>query len=197
MRRRDIVNEELIIKHVRMTFDGWNRSILKKRVYLSEDAENRYSLIYIDRVKEKQVWEFLEGKPVVADDNFKWLVAAPKYENYVITMYMDQNMKTILWYIDMIDGQGIDEDGVYFYNDMFLDLIVLSSGEIIEDDRDEFERALIMGVISQEQYELVKKTALELKKKVCEDSNWISTYCQEIMTKIERDILEDKCELRS
>lgn len=197
MRRRDIVNEELIIKHVRMTFDGWNRSILKKRVYLSEDAENRYSLIYIDRVKEKQVWEFLEGKPVVADDNFKWLVAAPKYENYVITMYMDQNMKTILWYIDMIDGQGIDEDGVYFYNDMFLDLIVLSSGEIIEDDRDEFERALIMGVISQEQYELVKKTALELKKKVCEDSNWISIYCQEIMTKIERDILEDKCELRS
>ncbi len=238
------MNEELIIKHVRMTFDGWNRSILKKRVYLSEDAENRYSLIYIDRVKEKQVWEFLEskpvvaddnfkwlvaapkyenyvitmymdqnmktilwyidmidgqgiGKPVVADDNFKWLVAAPKYENYVITMYMDQNMKTILWYIDMIDGQGIDEDGVYFYNDMFLDLIVLSSGEIIEDDRDEFERALIMGVISQEQYELVKKTALELKKKVCEDSNWISTYCQEIMTKIERDILEDKCELRS
>lgn len=197
MRRRDVVNEELIIKHVRMTFDGWNRSILKKRVYLSEDAENRYSLIYIDRVKEKQVWEFLEGKPVVADDNFKWLVAAPKYENYVITMYMDQNMKTILWYIDMIDGQGIDEDGVYFYNDMFLDLIVLSSGEIIEDDRDEFERALIMGVISQEQYELVKKTALELKKKVCENSNWISTYCQEIMTKIERDILEDKCELRS
>lgn len=197
MRRRDVVNEELIIKHVRMTFDGWNRSILKKRVYLSEDAENRYSLIYIDRVKEKQVWEFLEGKPVVADDNFKWLVVAPKYENYVITMYMDQNMKTILWYIDMIDGQGIDEDGVYFYNDMFLDLIVLSSGEIIEDDRDEFERALIMGVISQEQYELVKKTALELKKKVCEDSNWISTYCQEIMTKIERDILEDKCELRS
>lgn len=191
------MNEELIIKHVRMTFDGWNRSILKKRVYLSEDAENRYSLIYIDRVKEKQVWEFLEGKPVVADDNFKWLVVAPKYENYVITMYMDQNMKTILWYIDMIDGQGIDEDGVYFYNDMFLDLIVLSSGEIIEDDRDEFERALIMGVISQEQYELVKKTALELKKKVCEDSNWISTYCQEIMTKIERDILEDKCELRS
>lgn len=159
------MNEELIIKHVRMTFDGWNRSILKKRVYLSEDAENRYSLIYIDRVKEKQVWEFLESKPVVADDNFKWLVAAPKYENYVITMYMDQNMKTILWYIDMIDGQGIDEDGVYFYNDMFLDLIVLSSGEIIEDDRDEFERALIMGVISQEQYELVKKTALELKKK--------------------------------
>ncbi|MDY4670009.1 MAG: DUF402 domain-containing protein [Oliverpabstia sp.] len=191
------MNEELIIKHVRMTFDGWNRSILKKRVYLSEDAENRYSLIYIDRVKEKQVWEFLESKPVVADDNFKWLVAAPKYENYVITMYMDQNMKTILWYIDMIDGQGIDEDGVYFYNDMFLDLIVLSSGEIIEDDRDEFERALIMGVISQEQYELVKKTALELKKKICEDSNWISRYCQEIMTKIERDILEDKCELCS
>lgn len=189
------MDDELIIKHVRMTFDEWNRSILKKRVYLSEDLENRYSLIYIDRVKEKQVWKFLKGKPVVADEGFKWLVVAPKYENYVITMYMDQNMKTILWYIDMIDGQGIDEDGVYFYNDMFLDLIVLNSGEIIEDDRDEFERALIMGVISQEQYELVNKTALELKEKIWGDSNWILRYCQSIMTKIEKDILEDKCNL--
>lgn len=89
----------------------------------------------------------------------------------------------------------MDEDGVYFYNDMFLDLIVLNSGEIIEDDRDEFERAWIMGVISQEQYELVNKTALELKKKIGRDSNWISRYCQSIMTKIEKDILEDKCNL--
>lgn len=89
----------------------------------------------------------------------------------------------------------MDEDGVYFYNDMFLDLIVLNSGEIIEDDRDEFERAWIMGVISQEQYELVNKTALELKKKIGRNSNWISRYCQSIMTKIEKDILEDKCNL--
>ena len=159
------MGDKLKIKHTRMTFDEWNRSIVKKNVYLSEDEEKRYGLIHIEKVKEKQVWGFLDGRPVVADDGFQWLVIVPKYKNYVITMYMDQNRKTILWYIDMIDGQGTDEDGVCFYNDLFLDLIILDSGEIVEDDRDELDMALAQGVISKEQYTRVNETALYLKER--------------------------------
>lgn len=95
------MGDKLKIKHTRMTFDEWNRSIVKKNVYLSEDEEKRYGLIHIEKVKEKHVWGFLDGRPVVADDGFQWLVIVPKYKNYVITMYMDQNRKTILWYEEL------------------------------------------------------------------------------------------------
>ena len=128
---------------------------------------------------------------------FQWLVIVPKYKNYVITMYMDQNRKTILWYIDMIDGQGTDEDGVCFYNDLFLDLIILDSGEIVEDDRDELDMALAQGVISKEQYTRVNETALYLKERLRINSNWILDYCQETMIKIEKEISEDKCKVYS
>ena len=167
------------------------------KVRLSEDEEKRYGLIHIEKVKEKQVWGFLDGRPVVADDGFQWLVIVPKYKNYVITMYMDQNRKTILWYIDMIDGQGTDEDGVCFYNDLFLDLIILDSGEIVEDDRDELDMALAQGVISKEQYTRVNETALYLKERLRINSNWILDYCQETMIKIEKEISEDKCKVYS
>lgn len=191
------MGDKLKIKHTRMTFDEWNSSIVKKNVYLSEDEEKRYGLIHIEKVKEKQVWGFLDGRPVVADDGFQWLVIVPKYKNYVITMYMDQNRKTILWYIDMIDGQGTDEDGVCFYNDLFLDLIILDSGEIVEDDRDELDMALAQGVISKEQYTRVNETALYLKERLRINSNWILDYCQETMIKIEKEISEDKCKVYS
>ena len=167
------MGDKLKIKHTRMTFDEWNRSIVKKNVYLSEDEEKRYGLIHIEKV------------------------IVPKYKNYVITMYMDQNRKTILWYIDMIDGQGTDEDGVCFYNDLFLDLIILDSGEIVEDDRDELDMALAQGVISKEQYTRVNETALYLKERLRINSNWILDYCQETMIKIEKEISEDKCKVYS
>lgn len=153
------MGDKLKIKHTRMTFDEWNRAIVKKNVYLSEDEEKRYGLIHIEKVKEKQVWGFLDGRPVVADDGFQWLVIVPKYKNYVITMYMDQNRKTILWYIDMIDGQGTDEDGVCFYNDLFLDLIILDSGEIVEDDMADFILVGLKLKISQKTEE--KKSSRE------------------------------------
>lgn len=41
------MGDKLKIKHTRMTFDEWNRSIVKKNVYLSEDEEKRYGLIHI------------------------------------------------------------------------------------------------------------------------------------------------------
>lgn len=97
----------------------------------------------------------------------------------------------------MIDGQGTDEDGVCFYNDLFLDLIILDSGEIVEDDREELDMALAQGVISKEQYTRVNETALYLKERLRINSNWILDYCQETMIKIEKEISEDKCKVYS
>lgn len=55
-------------------------------------------------------------------------------------MYMDRNDVPLLWYIDLIDGIGVDADGIPLYNDMFLDLLVSDSGQVVEDDRDEFQK---------------------------------------------------------
>lgn len=187
------MKDELAIKHVRLTFDEWNRSIKKKTVYLSEDKEQYYALIIIDQVKEPQIWEVFNNQLVVANDGFKWLVTAPKNENYVITMYMDKNVKPILWYIDIIDGKGVDDDGVSYFNDIFLDLLVSEKKLVVEDDRDEFEKAFLRGIISEKQYQQANTTVEKLKQKIIEYPNWILEYCQEVMEKIQKEIMEKKC----
>ena len=187
------MKDSLFIKHVRMTFDEWNKSILNKTVYLSDDESQRYSLICINKVREKQIWNFNGEKVIVADDGFYWLVVALKDENFVITMFMNQYSKPILWYIDMIDGQGIDLDGVYFYNDIFLDLIISTRGEIVEEDLDELVEAFKLGILTESQFNLAKSTAQELREKISKDNNWIYDYCFEVLDKVHKQIMENKC----
>lgn len=187
------MKKELVIKHVRLTFDEWNKSIQKKNVYLYEDKDNRYGFIEIVHVKKRQVWSIFSREIIVADNGYKWLVISPNHENYVITMYMDNKMKPILWYIDIIDEKGTDRDGVYYYNDMFLDIIVSSTFQIIEDDRDELEMALKRGIISNEQYKMVNEIACALTDKLEKEPTWILDLSQDILKKIKKEIQENNC----
>lgn len=189
------MENELIIKHVRLTFDEWNKTIQKKQAFLYEDMSMRYSLIELLQVEKKQIWNVFGGRVIVADSGYKWLVISPKHENYVITMYLNEKMQPVLWYIDIIDGIGTDSDGVFYYNDMFLDIIVSEQYQLLEDDRDELELALERGIISNEQYKLVNKTAAELIKRFESEPQWILNLCQDVLEELLKKIEEGNCVL--
>lgn len=105
---------------------------------------------------------------------------------------MDRNDVPILWYIDLIDGIGVDADGIPFYNDMFLDLIVSDDGQVVEDDRDEFEKAYVDGIINNKQYQKVISVSEQLKQRILENQRWISEYCRNIV-EIYRDSVTVQC----
>ena len=173
--------EKLMVKHVRFTFDEWDRSIRKKRLYQSEDGNIRLGLIEIEKVKTPQVWDAFGKKITVADDGYKWLIISPVNEEYVITMYMNEKMIPILWYIDMCDGRGRDEDGVYYYEDLFLDLLVSDSKEIVELDMDELEQAYVERIIDDRQKKLAVATAEALKEKIYRNPDWIRSFSMEML----------------
>ena len=75
----------------------------------------------------------------------------------------------LLWYIDMIAGQGIDEDGIPYFDDLYLDLVVYPDGTIIVDDMDELVEALEQEDITPEQYQLAIDTAEKLRAGLLQD----------------------------
>lgn len=180
-RKVNRMNKKLVIKRVRLTFDEWNKTVPKKEVNLFETEEIYGAFINIIEVKKPQVWFCFDKKITVADNGYKWLVVLPKKDNYAITMYMDRNDVPILWYIDLIDGIGVDADGIPFYNDMFLDLIVSDDGQVVEDDRDEFEKAYVDEIINNKQYQKVISVSEQLKQRISENQRWISEYCRNIV----------------
>ena len=187
--------KDLEIKHVRMTFDEWNKIIDKKKVYSCEDDNNRDSLIKIESVKKVQKWNAFGKEVVVAEDGYNWLVISPKNENYVITLYMDDKKNPIICYVDMIDGIGIDEDGVFYYNDIFLDLLISMEMDIVELDRNELDQAAAENIISEDQKTLAINTADYLKQRIIADNNWLMGFCMSELDFINTRINKNECKI--
>lgn len=167
------------MKRSRLSYDEWkcikSKKILGKNV--DEDFFKGYiGLIEIEEVSEKQVWKFEEEDITVCDKGLKWLTILPKNDFYCITAMMNANNEILLWYIDMIAGQGIDTEGIPYFDDLYLDLVVYPDGTIKVDDMDELEEALLLKDITQEQYELAIRTSNRLKTGLLSNVEVFSKY---------------------
>lgn len=64
----------------------------------------------------------------------------------------DNNGNIVQWYIDVCLENGLDND-IPYLDDLYLDIILLPSGEVIQKDADELEEALINGIIDKSLYD--------------------------------------------
>ncbi len=154
------------MKRSKLSYDEWKciKSKKLKGKQISTDFFKGYiGIIEIEEVSEKQIWKFNGEDIVVCDDGLKWLSILPQNDSYCITAMMNADNEILLWYIDMIAAQGIDADGIPYFDDLYLDLVVYPDGTIIVDDMDELETALETKDITQAQFNLAISTSNKLK----------------------------------
>lgn len=154
------------MKKCRLGYDEW-KCIVSKEWYInrmdSELFKGYVGLLDIHKVTEPQIWGIQGEKVAVCDNGYKWLTILPRDDWYCITVMMNAEQEFLVAYIDIIAGQGIDEDNVPYFDDIYLDLVVYRDGTIKVDNMDELEDALACGDITQEQFELALKTSERLK----------------------------------
>lgn len=73
----------------------------------------------------------------------------------------DSDGKIVQWYIDLCDNIGT-ENGIPRMDDLFLDIVVLPSGELFQLDADELDEAYSSGTISHTTYHSVLDEAVHL-----------------------------------
>lgn len=132
----------------------------------TEEIVGYVGILSINEVPEPQIWKYNGEDLIVCDNNYQWLTIMPKNDYYCLTVMMNENREMQVCYIDMIDEQGYDEEGVPYFYDLYLDLVVYPDGIVIEDDMDELQEALQKSDITQQQYEQALLTSEKLKK-VC------------------------------
>lgn len=167
------------MKRCRLSYDEWKCIISKDmfgKIVNSELLNGYIGLIDIKEVNKAQIWRFNGEDIVVCDKGIKWLSILPRNDWYCITAMMDENGEILLWYIDMIAKQGIDEDGVPYFDDLYLDLVVYPDGTIIVDDMDELEEALSKKDITQEQFDLAIATSHRLQQGVLSNISSFAEY---------------------
>ncbi|MFJ7932695.1 DUF402 domain-containing protein [Peribacillus sp. NPDC096448] len=90
----------------------------------------------------------------MGDEDAKEDVAStiPLRKKHSVTTMFDINGNIVQWYIDVCLGNGVDND-IPYLDDLYLDIILLPSGEIIQKDADELEEAFLNGIIDKSLYD--------------------------------------------
>ncbi len=153
------------VKRKRSDRPEWRR-VTRRRFCVecldSEDFSGYVTLLCIDEAREP-LWILVgDSQLCVADSGFSWLQHFPASTCYTVTTMFDSTGRVVQWYIDVCKQHGIDESGIPWYDDLYLDIAMLPSGETKLLDADELDRALREGSVSGEDHDLAWREATRL-----------------------------------
>lgn len=177
------------MKKSKLSYDEWKCILSKKQIIklVNNNIFSGYiSLIDIKEVLTPQIWNFNGQDIVVCQNDYQWLSLLPCNEHYCITAMMNKESEILLWYIDMIYRQGMDADGIPYFDDLYLDLVVYPNGEVVEDDMDELEAALKNEDITMEQFQLAITTCQNLKTGLLSDIELFKEFTYMCMNSINK-----------
>jgi uncharacterized protein len=144
---------------------NWTRLIEKrfKLIYIEEkEFKGHVSIIHIDKVREPLVLEVAGENLCLVNNGFIWIQHFPKDCNYALTTMFDEKHEVVQWYFDICTGNKINSLGIPYYDDLYLDVVLMPTGEIILLDENELEQALKENDITKTQYELAYFEAQKL-----------------------------------
>ena len=125
---------------------NWQRVTKSRFAQISLDASEfrGYATLFcIDEVREP-LWGTSCGRYLcLADKGYSWMQHFPAGARYAITTVFDAHDEIVEWYIVICNRHYLDEQGLVWYEDLYLDLDVSFEGEVVLLDADELATVII------------------------------------------------------
>lgn len=97
----------------------------------------------------------------MANDNYKWLEFYDYNKKYRLTAMYNENNEIIEWYFDIARKIGKD-NGMPYEDDLYLDVVVPPTGDIVLLDEDELKEALDRFEVTKSDYDMAYNEAKKL-----------------------------------
>lgn len=133
------------------------------------DFKGYITLFKMNKVTQDCIIKYGEKNICVIDNGYKMMQYVPLNENYTLTAFCDENNKLVQWYFDITYRNGIGDDGIPFYDDLYLDIVILPPLDIYLLDEDELDEARDTKEINEEQYNLAYNVANKLMNDISND----------------------------
>jgi predicted RNA-binding protein associated with RNAse of E/G family len=130
-----------------------------QKIISSDEFDGHITLYYINAVREPLHVPNCGQMVCIADAGYSWLHQIPRHGHHVVTAMFDAKGDVVQWYIDICSGTGVGKDQVPWFDDLYLDVVVLPSGEFELLDVDELQEALDSAVIDQALFNLAWEEA--------------------------------------
>ena len=159
----------------------WVKSMKKKLLsttYLREAEKYRIAFFLDDKdyyISCKRLIHvtdpFIIHHDIVAmDDGFYILEIVPKNDHYALRIFFNEKKEIVEYYFDIIKDSGL-ENGVPYFNDLYLDITLLPDGEVNVIDEDELMEAVESEDITYNDYQLVLSMKEKLLKQIEDKSH--------------------------
>ena len=136
----------------------WQR-VLRPQFEVKEIAGGVVTRLFVPQVLEP-LWVTCCGEKVrIVDDGYTWLTFYPRGAHHILTTQFDADAQPVQWYVDIVDAHGMDEDGVPWHDDLYLDVVASPRGWVELLDADELVEALAAGAVIREQHDLAWREA--------------------------------------
>lgn len=158
------------------------------------DTEDFHGLVSVIELKAGDYffWEKPKAGIIpVCGKGMVWLQLIPDGQYRAITAKFLPESRTVqgvkysksvsVWYVDVIDNWGYDEDGVAYFTDQYLDVVFDVEGDVSIDDRDELDAAYKSGELSEEQYQRAIKEGNDIVSELCSDTEKTQLWCENIL----------------
>ncbi|KFN04290.1 DUF402 domain-containing protein [Bacillus clarus] len=136
----------------------WKR-LIEKTYAVKQVEEGMLGILQMKKVKEPSYKAYNGKELCIVDDEYTWGQYFINDKNFAITAMLDEQKNLVQYYIDVAKEYKIDEHGLPYFDDLYLDVVLLPNGEIYLLDEDELEAAYRTKDISKEEYDLAWHTA--------------------------------------
>jgi len=143
---------------------GWPLMIEGRFAWMELDAPGLRGvagLLRIQKADEPLSVTGLGCAVTIADSGYEWLAIAPEGAHWWLTAMYTPEGEPIQFYFDITRANYI-QGGDSRFEDLMLDVVVLSDGACVLMDMDELDAALRAGSITLEEHRTARKAAQEL-----------------------------------
>lgn len=167
----------------RKYLDGSHWTWLKDYTYnykhIAGECPGYIAFIQVKAVKE-QLRVVYGGKEfILCDDGYSGIIFLPDHTHWCASAVFDDKKQVVEWYFDMTKQHGIDERGIPYFDDLYLDLVVAPDFSVRILDEDELKEALEIGHITQADFDLAYGTCRHLQETVITHRTFMIDFFEE------------------
>jgi hypothetical protein len=119
-------------------------------------------LVEAVKVKDPLYKSYGKGDYCIVNNGYKWLQHFPENAHFVMTSVYDDRDRIVKRHIDICESHGLTETGIPWYDDLYLDIVIMPGGELFVYGQYLLDEAHAQGLVSDDGYKLALDTANQL-----------------------------------
>lgn len=166
-----------------MRRSDWHRIL--RREYVSRDMQmhgrrGKESLLLIREVTEPLIVHDAGEDALIVEKDYAWVQIALEGQPFWLTAMFDGHGQLLQIYFDITAGNRFDDPENPWFEDMYLDIVINSRGEMYILDQDELDAALADGTIVKEEYDRAEAACRQLYAYLEENRKDVAALCSRV-----------------